>query len=215
MALMVQGQSDIPRVYDVENTGARLEKPVMPEPDQLPVIRELPDPLEGVASFADWQKRRSDIAHMIQHYGIGEKPAVAPSLVKARMEGDTALVVDVTVNGQTLTLRSVITYPKTGQPPYALMIGTSMISLPKQLFENRPIALMTFHESQVNDYSQWRPHHDRGEHNFDRLYPNLVSNGAYSEWAWGLSRLIDGLQQLGPMRVRWHFIVVPSMNGWH
>ena len=198
VVLMAQGQNTrIPQVYEVENTGSQLAKPVMPKPDQLPVIRELPDALEGVASFADWQKRRSDIAHMIQHYGIGEKPAVEPSQVKARMEGDTALVVDVTVNGQTLTLRSVITYPKTGQPPYALMIGTSMISLPKQLFENRPIALMTFHESQVNDYSQWRPHHDRGEHNFDRLYPNLVSNGAYSEWAWGLSRLIDGLQQLG------------------
>ena len=198
MTLMAQGQSDIPRVYDVENTGAQLEKPVMSEPSQLRVIRELPDALEGVTSFADWQKRRSDIAHMIQHYGIGEKPVVDPSQVKARMEGDSALVVDVTVNGQTLTLRSVITYPKTGQPPYALMIGTSMITLPKQLFENRPIATMTFHEAQVNDYSQWRPHHDRGEHNFDRLYPNLVANGAYSEWAWGLSRLIDGLQQLGP-----------------
>ena len=122
--LVALGLSDIPRVYDVENTGSQLAKPVMPEPDQLPVIRELPDPLEGVASFADWQKRRSDIAHMIQHYGIGEKPAVEPSQVKARMEGDSALVVDVTVNGQTLTLRSVITYPKTGQPPYALMIGT-------------------------------------------------------------------------------------------
>ena len=65
MALMVQGQSDIPRVYEVENTGSQLAKPVMPESDQLPVIRELPDPLEGVTSFADWQKRRSDIAHKI------------------------------------------------------------------------------------------------------------------------------------------------------
>ena len=36
MALMAQGQNDIPRVYDVENTGAQLAKPVMPEPDQLP-----------------------------------------------------------------------------------------------------------------------------------------------------------------------------------
>ena len=184
MALMAQGH---PRVYDVENTGAQLAKPVMPEPDQLPVIRELPDALEDVNSFADWEERRSNIAHMIQHYGIGEKPAVDPSQVKARMEGDSALVVDVTVNGQTLTLRSVINYPKTGQPPYALMIGTSMISLPKQLFENRPIATMTYHESQVNDYSQWRPHHDRGEHNFDRLYPDLVKNGAYSECVTGCS----------------------------
>ena len=189
----------IPLVYDVENTGRRYTEPLMPEPNQLPIIQELPDALENVSSFADWAKRRSDIAHMIQHYGIGQKPIVEPHQIKARMQGDTALVVDVTINGQTLTLRSVIRYPKVGQPPYALMIGTSMISLPKKLFEDRPIATMVFHESQVNDYSQWRKnHHDRGEHSFDKLYPHLKENGAFSEWAWGLSRLIDGLQQLGP-----------------
>ena len=189
----------IPLVYDVENTGRHYAEPLMPEPSQLPIIQELPDALEDVTSFADWAKRRSDIAHMIQHYGIGQKPIVEPHQIKARMEGDTALVVDVTINGKNLTLRSVIRYPKVGKPPYALMIGTSMISLPKKLFEDRPIATITFHESQVNDYSQWRKnHHDRGEHPFDKLYPHLKENGAYSEWAWGLSRLIDGLQQLGP-----------------
>ena len=189
----------IPLVYDVENTGRQYVAPLMPEPNQLPIIQELPDALEDVNSFADWSKRRSDIAHMIQHYGIGQKPTMETHQIKARMEGDTALVVNVTINGQTLTLRSVIRYPKVGKPPYALMIGTSMISLPKKLFEDRPIATMTFHESQVNDYSQWRKnHHDRGEHPFDNLYPHLKENGAYSEWAWGLSRLIDGLQQLGP-----------------
>lgn len=189
---------ELPLVYDVENTGSNYERPVMPAPEKLPVIRKLPDALEGVASFADWAKRRSDIGHMIQHYGIGTKPAVEKGQVAARMEGDTALVVDVTVNGETLTLRSVIHYPKVGQPPYALMIGTSRVSLPKQLFDNRPIAIMTFHEKQVNDYGQWGKHHDRGEHPFDRLYPTLTANGAYSEWAWGLSRLLDGLQLLGP-----------------
>lgn len=189
----------IPLVYDVENTGRHYAEPLMPEPSQLPIIQELPDALEDVTSIADWAKRRSDIAHLIQHYGIGQKPIVEPHQIKARIEGDTALVVDVTINEQTLTLRSVIRYPKVGQPPYALMIGTSMISLPKKLFEDRPIATMTFHESQVNDYSQWRRnHHDRGEHPFDKLYPHLKENGAYSEWAWGFSRLIDGLQQLGP-----------------
>ena len=189
----------IPLIYDVENTGRHYAEPLMPEPSQLPIIQELPDALEDVTSFADWAKRRSDIAHMIQHYGIGQKPTVEPHQIKARMEGDTALVVDVTINEQTLTLRSVIRYPKVGQPPYALMIGTSMISLPKKLLADRPIATITFHESQVNDYSQWRRnHHDRGEHPFDKLYPHLKENGAYSEWAWGLSRLIDGLQQLGP-----------------
>ena len=192
----------LPLVYQQEHTGSHFAAPTMPGFDQLPEQRNLPDPLEWsdgqgrVSKFSDWARRRREIAPEIQHYGIGKKPVVDKKDVKAWMEGDT-LVVDVTVNGETLTLRSTIHYPKTGKAPYALMIGTSMLSLPKALFENRPIATMTFHEAQVNDYSQWRPHKERGEHNFDRLYPELKDNGAYSEWAWGLSRLIDGLQLLG------------------
>ena len=140
--------------YPVENTGAVYAKPDMPEASKLPVIMELPDPLKGVKSFKDWGRKRSEIAAMIQHYGIGEKPAVKKENIKARMNGDT-LIVDVTVNGQTLTLSSEIKYPKTGQPPYALMVGSSMIALPRQLFADRPIAMMNFHEKQVNDYGQW------------------------------------------------------------
>ena len=169
----------------------------MPAANELPVIKDLPDPLKGVNGFSDWARRRSEIAALIQHYGIGEKPAVKKENIKARMSGDT-LIVDVTVNGQTLTLTSEIRYPKTGKAPYPLMIGSSMIALPRQLFEDRPIATMNFHEKQVNDYGQWGKHHERGEHPFDQLYPELTANGAYSEWAWGMSRLIDGLQQLGP-----------------
>ncbi len=186
-----------PSVFTRENTGAAFPAPTMPSIDQLPEIRELPDPLAGVSSFNDWERRRSDIAHMIQHYGIGTKPTVPDGAVMAHME-DSLLVVHVTVNGHTLTLTSEIRYPKVGKPPYALMIGTSGIALPRQLFADRPIATMVFHEKQVNDYGQWGKHHERGEHDFDRLYPQLSQNGAYSEWAWGLSRLIDGLQQLGP-----------------
>lgn len=161
------------------------------------MIRELPNPLLGVNDFRDWERKRNEISAQIQHYGIGEKPSMRKGEVVAHMDGDTLIVV-VTVNGESLTLRSTIHYPSVGKPPYALMIGTSMLSLPRQLFADRPIATMTFHEKQVNDYSQWGPRHDRGEHAFDRLYPHLQANGAYSEWAWGLSRLIDGLQLLGP-----------------
>ncbi len=187
-----------PRVYDQEHTGRQHALTTFAAAADLPVVRELPNALEGVNTFSDWARRRAEIGSLIQHYGIGTKPAVEPSQVQARMEGDTMLVVDVTVGTETLTLRSRIYYPSVGRPPYALMMGTDMISLPRELFEGRPVAMMTFHSAQVNDYKQWGPHHDRGEHHFDRLYPELRDNGAYSEWAWGVSRLIDGLQQLGP-----------------
>ena len=174
--------------------SAQLSKPQIDLPDPL----LMSDGSKRVTELKDWSTRRLEIANMIQEFGIGKKPEVAPEAIKARMDGDT-LIVDVTVNGETLTLKSGIRYPSTGEAPYALMIGTSMLSLPKPIFDSRPIATMNYTESQVNDYSQWRrPHHERGEHNFDRLYPELKDNGAYSEWAWGLSRLIDGLEQLGP-----------------
>ena len=194
-------ESKTPLVYDVENTGSKFAAPVMPAADQLPITRDLPDALEGVKKFKNWSKRRSDIGHMIQHYGIGTKPAVKASQVKAHMDGDT-LVVDVTVGQEVLTLKSHIRYPKTGQAPYALMIGTDMIALPRQLFDDRPIATATFVSAQVNDYKQFGKHHDRGEHHFDRLYPALKDNGAYSEWAWGLSRLLDGLEIVGEARTK-------------
>ena len=196
------GAAAQPRVYDKENTGAQYALKQFRPAAELPVVRQLPDALEGVNTFGDWERRRNEIGSLIQHYGLGQKPAVEPAQVKARMQGDTMLVVDVTVNGEVLTLQSHIRYPQVGQPPYALMIGTDMISLPRQLFQGRPVAMMTFHSAQVNDYKQFGQHHDRGGHHFDRLYPELQQNGAYIEWAWGMSRLIDGLQQLGTEKTK-------------
>ncbi len=201
LALSTAAQTTPPLVYDEEHTGNDYSQYRQPPVSELPVVHQLPDVLKGVESFADWKDRRSEIAAQIQHYGIGEKPMVKKEQVTAQMVGDT-IVVRVMVNGQELTLRSTIHYPQEGTAPYALMIGSSGISLPKKLFDGRPIATMIFHEAQVNDYSQWRKHHDRGEHPFDSLYPHLQQNGAYSEWAWGFSRLIDGLQLLGPEKTR-------------
>ena len=197
-----KAQSDIPLVYTVENTGSEAN-PVLPAKDQAPKVDPLPDPLawsdgSGRATdFSDWARRRGEIAKEIQHYEIGTKPAVDASQVKASMDGNK-LIVDVTVGGETLQLSAEIKYPSTGEAPYALMIGTSGISLPSAVFSGRPIATMTFSESQVNSYSQFGTPPGRGNYAFDRLYPDLKDNGAYSEWAWGLSRLLDGLQQLGP-----------------
>ena len=158
--LAAQAQKNIPLVYDVENTGKNFKVPDMPGYDGLRECRSLTDPLEWsngkgrVKKFKQWERRRNEIAAEIQHYGIGQKPAVDRKQVAAHMSGDT-LFVDVTVNGETLHLQSTIMYPKEGKAPYALMIGTSMMSLPRQLFTGKNIAIMTFHEKQVNDYGQF------------------------------------------------------------
>ena len=140
---------EIPLVYSEENTGASyalaqeypasgLETPVM----------ELPDPLAWasgkgrVKDFNQWERRRNEIFSQIQFYETGTKPVVDRSAVSARMSGDT-LYVDVTVDGETLSLSSRIFYPD-GDGPFPLMIGTSRMSLPREIFDERPIALIYY-----------------------------------------------------------------------
>ncbi|MCQ2205118.1 MAG: hypothetical protein MJZ15_11850 [Bacteroidales bacterium] len=192
----------LPLVYNVENTGASTPKPILPERDKLPVVKTLTDPLEWsdgsgrISNFSEWSHRRNEIATEIQHYEIGTKPAVDRKDVAAKMDGDT-LMVTITVDGKQLTLKALIEYPTVGEAPYALMIGTSHISLPGEVFEGRPIARLTYNERQVNGYSQFRGNLDKTSYGFVKLYPDLIDNGAYSMWAWGLSRIIDGLELLG------------------
>lgn len=162
----------------------------------------LPDPLtmndgSSVKSLKEWKARKAEISSMIQDIEIGKIPEVSKNQIKAEMRGDT-LLVTVSVDDRSITLSSKITYPQTGKAPYPLMIGTSHNSLPAEFFESRPIARMDYHERQVNGYSQFRGDTVRSNYGFVKLYPDLINNGAYSEWAWGFQRLIDGLEILGP-----------------
>lgn len=202
-ACQVMAQKNVPLVYNVENTGAKFAEPQYPSFAQLPEVKTLPNPFQWsngkgeVKNFKQWAKRRAEIAHEIQHYEIGTKPAVSMDHIDARMSGDT-LIVDVHENGTVLTLRSVIYYPQEGTAPYPLIIGASNNALPRKLFTDRNIASMVYSERQVNSYSQMGRAAGRGNYPFDQMYPSLTENGAYSEWAWGFSRLLDGLQKLGP-----------------
>lgn len=163
----------------------------------------LPNPLlmaDGhtkVQTLEDWNQRRLEIGQLIQDYEIGTIPTVSKEQISARMDHDT-LFVTVTVGQESLTLSSLISYPEVGEAPFPLMIGSSHNSLPADIFSSRPIARMDYHERQVNGYSQFRGDTCRTNYGFVRLYPELISNGAYSEWAWGFQRIIDGLELLGP-----------------
>ena len=200
-------QKEIPLVYDQEFTGAKYAAPAFPSVDEAKSLETLPNPFEfsnstkQVKKFKDWEKRRAEIVRELQHYEIGEKPMVDKKDIEATIE-DGNLVVKVTRNGEVLELSAKITYPE-GDGPFPLMIGASNNALPRQFFTERKIAQMNFSERQVNSYSQMGgfggggQKKDRGDYEFDRLYPELVDNGAYSMWTWGVSRLIDGLEIVG------------------
>ena len=111
----------LPLVYETENTGINAT-PVLPTKEQGKKVDPLPDPLtwsDGsgrITDFKDWSLRRGEIAKEIQHYEIGTKPAVDPSAVKARMDGDTLKVV-VTIGDQSLKLSALSASARTDTVP--------------------------------------------------------------------------------------------------
>lgn len=188
------GVREIPLVFDCENTAAQYEVAEMPALDELPVVQTLPDPLafedgKKVKKYSQWERRRAEILAQLQHYEVGFKPQTPKDAVSARMSGDT-LIVDVAANGEVLTIRSIVTYPE-GEGPFPAIIGIGMGagSLPREIFQERGIAMISFPFWEVMSHTQ-----KRGEEPLNRLYPDQTEIGSYAAWPWGVSRLIDGLE---------------------
>ncbi|MBN2536103.1 MAG: hypothetical protein JXB88_24695 [Spirochaetales bacterium] len=196
----IQAQ-EIPYVYDVENTGADYPLPPLPNLGSLPRIDDLPDPFRWAddpvgdirsTAFSEWSHHRAEIKAQIEYYEIGTKPAVDPSQVTASYSGGT-LTVQVTANGQTLTLACAVSLPA-GSGPFPVVIGMNSPSggLSESAFSSRNIARITYSHDQVTTYNS-----PSNSNPYYRLYPdlNIDNTGQYSAWAWGVSRIIDGLEK--------------------
>jgi hypothetical protein len=188
--------AQIPLVYNVENTGASYPLPPLPTINQLPVVEPLPDPFMWSngsgrsVNFSDWSRRRSEIKAEIENYEIGTKPA-RPATITASYVGGTLTVV-VTRNGQTLTLSSQVSLPSgSGRFPAVIGMNSATGSIPSDIFTTRNIARITFNHNQVTSYPT-----PQASDPYFRLYPeyNRDNIGQYSAWAWGVSRIIDGLE---------------------
>ena len=188
----------IPLVYAVENTGAKYPAPPLPTLGNLPFIQPLPDPFAWAkdpmgktrsAKFSDWEHHRAEIAAEIENYEIGTKPAVDPKDVTASYSGGM-LTVNVTIGSNTLTLTSRVILPS-GSGPFPAIIGMNSPngSVNRSLLNN--VAKITFSHDQVTRYGRAPSASDP----YYKLYPALIGHsGQYSAWAWGVSRIIDGLE---------------------
>ncbi len=188
----------LPLVYNAENTGADLKKIEYVAPEKLTSCKMLPDPFawsDGSGrstNFADWERRRNEVKSEIEFYEIGQKPD-KPEEVTASLK-DSVLTVVVKHNGETLTLTSRLRIPKTGDGPFPISIGMGRFSgtgaLSPELFNG--CIQVPFDHDQVIRSSHQAVRDDSAK--YYKLYPNARANGNYSAWAWGVSRIIDGLE---------------------
>ncbi len=173
------------------------------------------------ASFEGWEHRRNDIKAAIEKYEIGPKPdcsdcTITASYVPPVAGSNTgALTVVVTRNGKTVTLNErVYIPPGMGNGPFPAVIAMSLAfppffvpkvpnygSLPAGVFAGLPVATIDFFHNDVTQYSFFGVI-DHTKDPFYQLYPELCAgvcsgtsnSGQYAAWAWGVSRLIDGIE---------------------
>lgn len=107
-----------------------------------------------------------------------------------------SLRVTVKHGGEELVITAMIQYPKEMKEPCPALLGVSN-TLPTHLFTSRGCAIININVMDVCSHTQ-----KRGQEPINRLYPELVDNGSYSYWGWGVSRVIDALQMLGAKKTK-------------
>ncbi len=173
------------------------------------------------ASASSWERRRNEIKAAIEKYEIGPKPDCSDCTITASYTPAAAgsnsgsLTVVVTRNGKTVTLNERVFIPHgMGNGPFPAVIAMSLAfppffvppvpnygSLPASVFANLPVATIDFFHNDVTQYSFFGVI-DHTKDPFYQLYPELCAgvctgtsnSGQYAAWAWGVSRLIDGIE---------------------
>ena len=189
----------MPYVYDVENTGEDCPAPPLPGINDLTSYSALPDPFEWsdatrgrIQNKSDWRCRRAEIGAELQHYEMGDRPA-PPEKMEVSYE-DGRLTIEIEEDGKPLTLTSTVRLPE-GDGPFPVVIGVEFFgmigSLPADIFTSRDIAMVGFNYADISGAdaqsgSRSGPFYD--------LYPRTI--GKFAGWSWGVSRLIDALEQV-------------------
>jgi hypothetical protein len=184
-------------VFDVENTGADCPAPPLPPLDQLPAIAALPDPFlsangSRVTTREDWRCRRREVAAQIQNYEMGERPG-RPSISSASLQGNVLTVTAGEPSGS-VTLSVTINRPNgapQGPTPAVIGVAGRTGSLPSDIFDSRGIVSMAFNVQQLA--AQFP---GRGDQPYNQVFGADTDAGAIIAWAWGISRIIDGLEQV-------------------
>ncbi len=184
--------ASLPRV--AENSGQHCEGPRLQSFGQLSGVPELPDPFLGlngkrIHHKSDWICRRAEIGAQVQQYELGVKPP-APDDVRGEVTAEQVRV-QLHHQGQQIAFDARIQLPAQGTPPYPAVIALGRSFLDNQSLSDLGVAVIEFPN---NELAEQLNTGSRGKGKFYELYGSDHSASAMMAWAWGISRLIDVLE---------------------
>jgi hypothetical protein len=180
----------------VENEGLDCTVGAMPTPT---ANAKLPNPfkkLDGtiMATKAEWRCRRQEIVKLAETFAYGAKegtPTTTGSVTASK------ITVNVAQGGKTVSFSATITAPTSGSKPYPAIIGYSMpgfsaLSIDASILNSEGVATIVYDVTQVGQEGTGRTSKAGA---YYTLNGSTSKTGLLMAWAWGVSRIIDVLQQ--------------------
>jgi len=186
-------QAAAPPPVGVEDEGANCPVAL---PGSLPSSAKLPDPfkrLDGtrISTTSDWRCRREEIKKLAERYVYGTKPG-KPAGVTGTVSR-TSITVNVSDGGRSATFSAGVSLPS-GTGPFPAVFVVGGLGADTATIQGAGVAVINYDPLAVG--KEGTPRNNK-QGAFYTLYGASSTTGLEVAWAWGLSRLIDVIEQSG------------------
>ncbi len=181
-------------VAPVEDEGADCPVPGSTLP---PASSRLPDPfrkLNGtrISARSDWRCHRAETKHLAQRHVYGDKPAKPQSVTGT--VSNTNITVNVTHNGRSASFSASVQLPSGGTGPYPAVVVLGGFGADTATIRSAGAAVISYDPLAVG--REGTPRNNK-QGAFYSVYGSSSSTGLLVAWAWGVSRIIDVIEQSG------------------
>jgi hypothetical protein len=177
----------------VEDEGANCSVTL---PGTLTANSKLPDPfrkLDGtrISSKSEWTCRREEIKQLAERYVYGQKPA-KPATVTGTVSS-TSITVNASANGRSASFSASVQLPS-GTGPFPAVVVVGGLGADTNTILGTGVAIINYNPLSVGAEGTPRTNKQGA---FYTLYGATSSTGLLVAWSWGVSRIIDVIEQSG------------------
>ena len=156
---------------------------------------KLPDPFtklngQRMTSKAEWTCRREEIKQLAEKYVYGPKPA-KPTVTGT--VSNTNITVNVSANGKSSSFSAGVSLPS-GTGPFPAVVVYGGFGADTTTIKNAGAAVISYDPYTVGKEGTGRGNKQGA---FYTLYGSTSTTGLLQAWGWGVSRIIDVIEQSG------------------